>query len=113
MKGNETDRATKQSLPFQKVKHEYGPPDAQPTANGGIVILVTGQLIVSDVREAEAQDPWYLTSRTGRRRVPSSWLLPGLPALPGPLRPVVCLQRHLQARPSLSEQEVDVCDNML
>ncbi|KAK3953673.1 hypothetical protein QBC32DRAFT_112559 [Pseudoneurospora amorphoporcata] len=36
------------SLPFQKVKHEYGPPDAQPTANGGIVILVTGQLIVDD-----------------------------------------------------------------
>jgi hypothetical protein len=35
-----------QSLPFQKVKHEFGPPDAQPTPNGGIIILVTGQLIV-------------------------------------------------------------------
>ncbi|KAK3402237.1 hypothetical protein B0T20DRAFT_134980 [Sordaria brevicollis] len=36
------------SLPFQKVKHEYGEPDAQPTANGGIIILVTGHLVVDD-----------------------------------------------------------------
>ncbi|KAG7286636.1 Nuclear transport factor 2 [Staphylotrichum longicolle] len=35
-------------LPFQKVKHEFGPPDAQPTPNGGIIILVTGQLVVDD-----------------------------------------------------------------
>lgn len=49
MRVRKTDRATQQSLPFQKVKHEYGPPDAQPTATGGIIILVTGQLIVSDI----------------------------------------------------------------
>ncbi|KAL2255939.1 hypothetical protein VTK26DRAFT_2451 [Humicola hyalothermophila] len=36
------------SLPFQKVKHVYGPPDAQPTPNGGILILVTGQLLVDE-----------------------------------------------------------------
>ncbi|EGS19795.1 uncharacterized protein CTHT_0042790 [Thermochaetoides thermophila DSM 1495] len=33
------------SLPFQKVQHHYNPPDAQPTANG-IIVLVTGQLAV-------------------------------------------------------------------
>jgi hypothetical protein len=36
-----------QNLPFQKVKHVvHGAPDAQPTPNGGIIILVTGQLKV-------------------------------------------------------------------
>ncbi|KAK4126988.1 nuclear transport factor 2 [Parathielavia appendiculata] len=36
------------NLPFRKVKHQYGAPDAQPTAAGGIIILVTGQLVVDD-----------------------------------------------------------------
>ncbi|KAK3901628.1 nuclear transport factor 2 [Staphylotrichum tortipilum] len=36
------------SLPFQKVQHQAGEPDAQPTPNGGIIILVTGQLVVDD-----------------------------------------------------------------
>ena len=35
-----------QSLPFQKVKHAVGTLDAQPSVNGGIVILITGQLLV-------------------------------------------------------------------
>ncbi|KAK0742461.1 hypothetical protein B0T21DRAFT_361424 [Apiosordaria backusii] len=36
------------NLPFQKVKHEFATADAQPTATGGIVILVTGKLLVDD-----------------------------------------------------------------
>ncbi|KAK0743790.1 nuclear transport factor 2 [Schizothecium vesticola] len=36
------------NLPFQKVLHKYGGVDAQPTATGAIVILVTGQLVVDD-----------------------------------------------------------------
>ncbi|KAK4109782.1 nuclear transport factor 2 [Canariomyces notabilis] len=36
------------NLPFQKVTHQSAPPEAQPTANGGIIILVTGQLVVDD-----------------------------------------------------------------
>jgi hypothetical protein len=35
------------SLPFEKVKHQVATLDAQPTmVDGGIVILVTGQLLV-------------------------------------------------------------------
>ncbi|KAK3682520.1 hypothetical protein B0T22DRAFT_471332 [Podospora appendiculata] len=34
------------NLPFQSVKHQYGGADAQPTLNGGIIILVTGHLQV-------------------------------------------------------------------
>ncbi|KAK1767649.1 nuclear transport factor 2 [Phialemonium atrogriseum] len=36
------------SLPFQKVKHEVSTLDAQPTVEGGILILVTGQLLVDE-----------------------------------------------------------------
>ncbi|KAK3292577.1 uncharacterized protein B0H64DRAFT_407104 [Chaetomium fimeti] len=36
------------SLPFQKVIHKISTLDAQPTATGGIIILVTGQLLVDD-----------------------------------------------------------------
>ncbi|KAK0673032.1 hypothetical protein QBC41DRAFT_242425 [Cercophora samala] len=36
------------NLPFQKVKHHFDTADAQPTATGGIVILVTGQLLVDE-----------------------------------------------------------------
>ncbi|KAL6409637.1 Nuclear transport factor 2 [Ilyonectria robusta] len=36
-----------QGLPFQKVKHQVATLDAQPSnENGGIIILVTGQLLV-------------------------------------------------------------------
>ncbi|KAK4198611.1 hypothetical protein QBC40DRAFT_283460 [Triangularia verruculosa] len=35
-------------LPFQKVQHQHDTVDAQPTATGGIVILVTGKLVVDD-----------------------------------------------------------------
>lgn len=36
-----------QGLPFQKVKHQVSTLDAQPSNdNGGIIILVTGQLLV-------------------------------------------------------------------
>ncbi|KAK4130971.1 NTF2-like protein [Trichocladium antarcticum] len=36
------------SLPFRTVKHEFAEPHAQPTPNGGIIILVTGQLKVDE-----------------------------------------------------------------
>ncbi|KAI9900559.1 hypothetical protein N3K66_004821 [Trichothecium roseum] len=36
------------SLPFTKVKHQVSTLDAQPAANNGIVILVTGQLLVDE-----------------------------------------------------------------
>lgn len=37
------------SLPFQKVRHQVSTLDAQPSHNdGGIVILVTGQLLVDE-----------------------------------------------------------------
>lgn len=35
-----------QSLPFQKVVHKFTPPDVQPTAVGGALISVLGQLVV-------------------------------------------------------------------
>ncbi|KAK4164512.1 hypothetical protein QBC43DRAFT_317629 [Cladorrhinum sp. PSN259] len=36
------------SLPFQKVVHKINALDAQPTPTGGIVILVTGLLLVDE-----------------------------------------------------------------
>ncbi|KAK1983418.1 nuclear transport factor 2 domain-containing protein [Colletotrichum cereale] len=36
------------SLPFEKVKHEVTTLDAQPTLDGGIIILVTGKLYVDE-----------------------------------------------------------------
>ncbi|KAK3384324.1 hypothetical protein B0T24DRAFT_588892 [Lasiosphaeria ovina] len=36
------------NLPFEKVKHQPVTTEAQPTPGGGIVILVTGQLLVDD-----------------------------------------------------------------
>ncbi|AEO64263.1 dbda3107-72ad-41c9-b189-97450e35555f [Thermothielavioides terrestris] len=36
------------SLSFQKVTHKVSGLDAQPTPNGGIIILVTGQLVVDE-----------------------------------------------------------------
>lgn len=40
---------SQQSLPFQKLKHQVSTLDAQPTmVDGCIVILVTGQLLVSN-----------------------------------------------------------------
>ncbi|KKZ62640.1 hypothetical protein EMCG_03050 [[Emmonsia] crescens] len=36
------------NLPFQKVKHQYSTVDAQPTEEGGVVVLVTGALMVDD-----------------------------------------------------------------
>ncbi|KAL1860476.1 hypothetical protein VTK73DRAFT_7307 [Phialemonium thermophilum] len=36
------------SLPFQKVKHQVATLDAQPSANEGVFILVTGQLLVDE-----------------------------------------------------------------
>lgn len=34
-------------LPFEKVKHQVSTLDSQPTVEGGILILITGQLLVS------------------------------------------------------------------
>lgn len=36
------------SLPFEKVKHQVSTLDAQPTVEGGILILITGQLLVDE-----------------------------------------------------------------
>ncbi|KAK1675711.1 nuclear transport factor 2 [Colletotrichum godetiae] len=36
------------SLPFEKVKHQVTTLDSQPTTEGGIIILVTGQLLVDE-----------------------------------------------------------------
>ncbi|KAK3381572.1 hypothetical protein B0H63DRAFT_450893 [Podospora didyma] len=36
------------SLPFQKVVHRPSAQDAQPSPTGGIIILVTGQLLVDE-----------------------------------------------------------------
>ncbi|KAF4781343.1 nuclear transport factor 2 [Colletotrichum scovillei] len=36
------------SLPFEKVKHQVSTLDAQPTTDNGIIILVTGQLLVDE-----------------------------------------------------------------
>ncbi|SPN97438.1 related to nuclear transport factor 2 (ntf-2) [Cephalotrichum gorgonifer] len=35
-------------LPFQQVKHQVSTLDAQPSPNDGILILVTGQLLVDE-----------------------------------------------------------------
>jgi hypothetical protein len=37
-----------QGLPFQKVAHKVATLDAQPAGDSGIVILVTGHLLVGD-----------------------------------------------------------------
>lgn len=34
------------SLPFESVKHQVSTLDSQPTVEGGILILITGQLLV-------------------------------------------------------------------
>ncbi|KAL2759495.1 hypothetical protein ACRALDRAFT_1039341 [Sodiomyces alcalophilus JCM 7366] len=36
------------SLPFEKVKHQVSTLDSQPTVEGGIMILITGQLLVDE-----------------------------------------------------------------
>ncbi|KAL1953166.1 hypothetical protein VTO42DRAFT_3426 [Malbranchea cinnamomea] len=36
------------SLPFQKVVHQVSTFDAQPSNNGGIIVMVTGALLVDD-----------------------------------------------------------------
>jgi hypothetical protein len=45
-----------QSLPFQKVIHKIETIDAQPgSGNGGVLILVTGALMVRDSNK----EAWY------------------------------------------------------
>jgi len=36
------------NLPFTKVHHQVATLDAQPTLEGGVMVLVTGQLLVDD-----------------------------------------------------------------
>ncbi|GAB1315949.1 Nuclear transport factor 2 [Madurella fahalii] len=43
---NITEKLT--GLPFQKIRHVHGEPEAQPTPTGGIMILVNGQLLVDE-----------------------------------------------------------------
>ncbi|GJC81251.1 nuclear transport factor 2 [Colletotrichum tofieldiae] len=54
------------SLPFVKVKHQVTTLDAQPTLEGGIIILVTGQLLVD-----EEQRPMNYTQAFQLLRDPS------------------------------------------
>ncbi|GKT44076.1 nuclear transport factor 2 [Colletotrichum spaethianum] len=54
------------SLPFEKVKHQVTTLDAQPTLEGGIIILVTGQLLVD-----EEQRPMNYTQAFQLLRDPS------------------------------------------
>ncbi|KAL0934202.1 nuclear transport factor 2 [Colletotrichum truncatum] len=55
------------SLPFEKVKHQVSTLDAQPTLEGGgIIILVTGQLLVD-----EEQRPMNYTQAFQLLRDPS------------------------------------------
>jgi len=54
-------------LPFEKVKHQVSTLDAQPTmVEGGIIILVTGQLLVD-----EEQRPMNYTQTFQLARDPS------------------------------------------
>jgi len=41
-----THESNQQSLPFQQVRHQIATFDAQPSSEGGIIVLVTGALIV-------------------------------------------------------------------
>lgn len=85
--------------------------DAQPGVEGGVVILVTGQLLVwiffflrarpspgkmgaFDPHITQANDSLLLA---GRRRATPNELHPGLPANEGPIGPILCVQRHFQA----------------
>ncbi|KXH59742.1 nuclear transport factor 2 [Colletotrichum salicis] len=54
------------SLPFEKVKHQVTTLDSQPTTEGGIIILVTGQLLVD-----EEQRPMSYTQAFQLLRDPS------------------------------------------
>lgn len=36
------------SLPFQQCKHHISSLDAQPSLSGGVLVFVTGQLLVRD-----------------------------------------------------------------
>ncbi|KAK4229459.1 nuclear transport factor 2 [Podospora fimiseda] len=47
------------NLPFQKVKHQIGALDAQPTPTGGIVILVTGHLLVDEEQNPLAYSQFF------------------------------------------------------
>ncbi|WEW55109.1 Nuclear transport factor 2 [Emydomyces testavorans] len=48
MQGSTTILEKLTSLPFQKVVHQVSTLDAQPTNNGGILVMVTGALLVDE-----------------------------------------------------------------
>ncbi|ROT43343.1 nuclear transport factor 2 [Sodiomyces alkalinus F11] len=54
------------SLPFEKVKHQVSTLDSQPTVEGGILILITGALLVD-----EEQRPMNFTQAFQLMRDPS------------------------------------------
>lgn len=47
------------SLPFEKVKHQVSTLDSQPTVEGGIIILITGQLLVRVQAFADSTNHLY------------------------------------------------------
>jgi hypothetical protein len=52
------------SLPFEKVKHEVQTLDAQPTMNdGGVIILVTGKLLVDEEQRPMSYTQSFQLSR--------------------------------------------------
>lgn len=57
-RGNETEILKQnpglQSLPFQQVRHQIATFDAQPSSEGGIIVLVTGALLVSNYSKAKS-----------------------------------------------------------
>lgn len=49
-----------QNLPFQKVQHRVDTVDSQPSnETGGILVLVTGALMVSHLRGRIVRFRWY------------------------------------------------------
>ncbi|TWU75957.1 Nuclear transport factor 2 [Metarhizium rileyi] len=53
-------------LPFQKVKHQVSTLDAQPSnSDGGIIILVTGQLLVDEEQRPMNYTQSFQLSRDG------------------------------------------------
>lgn len=92
-----------QGLPFEKVQHRVSTMDAQPSSptEASIVVLVTGQLLVSSDMNVISVVPtaFELTvlnlPMIDRRRVEPLVVLPGVP--PPPRRRIVLRrQRHLR-----------------
>lgn len=54
-----------QGLPFQAVKHQVSTLDAQPTLEGGIMILVTGALLVRRTKHTPLREVERIANERG------------------------------------------------